>query len=228
MMADMDATSIGKRLRWARRRAGMTQDQLAQTVGMPQPSVARIERGTVSPRTATLVELMAATGHRLTVEPIGPAVDTAAVERRLRMAVPQRIHQALGRANALHRIIKRLRRFRVPFVLIGELAEAAHGSPTRAGQTVEICHASTDVARERLSLALAEADPAVEVRLVTETAAGDGYDVLARNATGMHVDAGILVQVASLDDLLRIRLARGTPEDREAAEVLRAIIGSAG
>jgi hypothetical protein len=35
------------------------------------------------------------------------------------------------------------------------------------------------------------------------------------------------VQVASVDDLLRIRLARGTPEDREAAEILRAIMGSA-
>jgi transcriptional regulator with XRE-family HTH domain len=224
----METPSIGRRLRWARRRAGMTQEQLAQAVGMPQPSIARIERGTVSPRTATLVELLAATGHRLTVEPMGPAVDTAAIERRLRMAVPQRTHQALGKATAPYRTVKRLRRFGVPFVLIGELAEAAHGSPTRARQTVEICHASTDVARERLSLALAEADPAVEVRLVTETAAGDGYDVLARNATGMHVDAGILVQVASLDDLLRIRRARGTPEDREAAEVLRAIIESAG
>jgi transcriptional regulator with XRE-family HTH domain len=228
MMADMDATSTGKRLRWARRRAGMTQDQLAQAVGMPQPSVARIERGTVSPRTGTLVELLAATGHRLTVEPIGPAVETAAIERRLRMAVPQRTHQALGRATGPFRTIKRLRRFGVPFVLIGELAEAAHGSPTKAGLAVEICHASTDVARERLALALAEADPAVEVRLVTETSAGDGYDVLARNAVGMHVDAGILVQVASQDDLLRSRLAGGTPEDREAAEVLRAIIGMTG
>jgi transcriptional regulator with XRE-family HTH domain len=223
----MNAASIGGRLRWARRRAGMTQQQLAEAVGMPQPSIARIERGTVSPRTATLAELLAATGHRLTVEPMGPAVDASTIGRRLRMSVPQRTHQALGKATGPFRTIKRLRRFGVPFVLIGELAEAAHGSAAKAGQMVEICHAGTDVARERLSLALAEADPAVEVRLVTETDAGDDHDVLARNATGMHVDAGILVQVASVDDLLRIRLARGTPEDRKAAQILRAIMGSA-
>jgi transcriptional regulator with XRE-family HTH domain len=208
----------------------MTQQQLAEAVGMPQPSIARIERGTVSPRTATLVELLAATGHRLTVEPVEPqsaAVDAAALERRLRMTVPQRTRQALGKATGPFRTVKRLRRFGVPFVLIGELAEAAHGSPLKAGQVVEMCHPATEVARERLALALAEADPAVEVRLVTETDAGGDHDVLARNATGMHVDAGILVQVASVDDLLRIRLARGTPEDREAAEILRAIMGSA-
>jgi predicted transcriptional regulator len=35
----------------------MTQQQLARAVGMPQPSIARIERGTVLPRTATLTAL---------------------------------------------------------------------------------------------------------------------------------------------------------------------------
>ncbi len=53
----------------------MTQQQLAQATGMPQPSVARIEAGTVSPRASTLIELLAATGHRLAVEPIGPQSD---------------------------------------------------------------------------------------------------------------------------------------------------------
>jgi predicted transcriptional regulator len=69
----MDADSIGPTLRWARRQAGMTQQDLAQAAGMPQPSIARIEAGTVSPRTSTLIELLAATGHQLAVEPIGPA-----------------------------------------------------------------------------------------------------------------------------------------------------------
>ena len=58
----------------------MTQQQLAEAVGMPQPSIARIERGTVLPRTATLIALLAATGHRLTVEPIAPTVDHEAIE----------------------------------------------------------------------------------------------------------------------------------------------------
>lgn len=57
----------------------MTQQQLAEAVGMPQPSIARIERGAVIPRTATLIALLAATGHRLTVEPIDPAADARVV-----------------------------------------------------------------------------------------------------------------------------------------------------
>ena len=67
----MDANSVGPTLRWARRQAGMTQQDLAEAAGMPQPSIARIEAGRVSPRASTLIELLAATGHQLAVEPIG-------------------------------------------------------------------------------------------------------------------------------------------------------------
>ena len=39
----------------------------------------------------------------------------------------------------------------------------------------------------------------------------------------MHVDSGILVPVAALDDLIRIRRAGRTPDDRAAEATLRAI-----
>ena len=42
---------------------------------MLQPSIARIEAGTVIPRTRTLIALLEATGHQLAVVPIDPAVD---------------------------------------------------------------------------------------------------------------------------------------------------------
>ena len=61
------------------------------------------------------------------------------------------------------------------------------------------------------------------LRLVTRTDAGDDYDVLARNAVGIHVDAGILVRVAALDDLIRNRRAHSTPEHQQAAAVLLAV-----
>ncbi|MGI8928008.1 MAG: helix-turn-helix domain-containing protein [Candidatus Limnocylindrales bacterium] len=67
----MNPASVGRTLRWARKRAGMTQHQLASAAGMPQPSLARIESGAVIPRTATLMAFLEATGHRLAVEPIG-------------------------------------------------------------------------------------------------------------------------------------------------------------
>ena len=207
----------------------MTQRDLAQAVGMPQPSIARIEAGTVTPRTASLLAILEATGHQLTVEPIGPAVDLEAIRHRLRLNHPQRTKLALGRewtnrqTSPMH-IVRRLRRFGVPFVLIGELAEAAYGSPTRAGRNIEVVHARTEVAQQRLTMALADlAEMGKRLRALTETAAGDDYDRLKRNAVQMHVDSGILVPVAGLEDLIAIRRAAGTPDDRAAEAILRAI-----
>lgn len=225
----MNPNSVGHRLRWARRRAGLTQQQLAEAAGVPQPTIARIERGTVLPRSATLIELLAATGHRLAVEPSGPSVDATAIRKRLAMTVPQRTRAAMRSPADPIRILRRLRRFNVPFVLIGELAEVAHGSPAKIGRVIEVCHATTDVAAKRLGLVRddlgSEAD-AKRLRLITQTDAGDDYVTLARNAVGLHVDAGILVRVAALDDLIRARHARGTPKDEDAAALLMAIEGA--
>lgn len=203
----------------------MTQHDLARATGMPQPSIARIERGTVVPRSATLIEILRATGHRLTVEPIGPAVDQDAIRGQLGMPIPKRTKLAFGNA----RILKRLRRFGVPFVLIGELAEVVHGSPLKPVGVIEVCVASTEVARERLELALDDLDADAKggrLQTLAETAAGDTYDILARNAVAMPVESGILVQVAAVEDLVRIRRARCTPEDQAAAAVLDAIIAA--
>lgn len=200
----------------------MTQHQLARAVGMPQPSIARIERGTVLPRTATLVGLLAATGHRLTVEPIGPPVDADALRRRLAMTVTRRTRAAMPPTARL-RVLRRLRRFGVPFVLIGGLAEVAHGSPARVGRVIEVCHASTDVAMHRLALAredLGREGDSSRLRLLTQTDAGDDYDMLARNAVSLYVDVAVLVRVAALEDLIRIRGARRAPKDQEALAVL--------
>ncbi len=218
----MDARAVGRTARWSRKRAGMTQHDLANATGLPQPSIARIESGTVIPRTATLIEILQATGHQLSVEPIDPTVDREAIRRQLAMDVPRRTRKPGGR-----NIIRQLRGFNVPFVLIGDLAEVAYGSPAALGREVEVCVASTDVARERLDKAMANLSTtdAQHLRVVTQTAAGDGYEVLAGNAVPLHVQSGLLVRVAALEDLIRARRARGTPEDLEAAAMLRAIVG---
>jgi hypothetical protein len=190
---------------------------------MPQTSIARIERGTVSPRTETLIRLLQATGHQLSVEPIDPEVDREPIRRRLAMSVPRRTSEAIGPKDATPiKVLRRLRRQAVPFVLIGDLAEVAHGSPASLGRPLEVCHATTDVARERLETAMKDVDP-TSVRLLTHTVAGDDYEMLVRNAVDMHVDAGILVKVAAIPDLIRARRAGRTPEDRRVAAVLRAI-----
>jgi transcriptional regulator with XRE-family HTH domain len=231
----MEGKTIGRTVRWARRRAGMTQQDLAQATGLPQPTIARIERGTVTPRTATLVTMLDAAGLRLTVEPMSHPVDREAIRSQLAMTVARRTRDALGRAAEDSQtspiyILRRLRRFGVPFVLVGELAEAAHGSPGRIGRTVEVCVAATDAARERTSLALADLGARANggrLKVQTETAAGDGYDVLIANAVPMHVDSGILVRVAAIEDLVRNRRAAGTREDEEAKATLDAVMEEA-
>lgn len=227
----MDAASIGSGLKWARRRAGMTQHDLARATGRSQPSIARIEAGSVLPRTSTLIELLAATGYELALEPIGPAVQRQVLQRRLAMRIPQRGRAAVGPAakdpatNPL-RILRPLRRLGVPFVLIGDLAEAAYGAPVDGVNVIEICHASTDIAAQRLATARDElglqADPS-RLRLVAATESGDDYELLERNAVSMFVDAGIRVRVAALEDLIRNRRARATAADQKAAAMLRAI-----
>jgi transcriptional regulator with XRE-family HTH domain len=198
----------------------MTQHDLARATGMPQPSIARIEAGTVVPRTETLIEILSATGHQLSVEPVDPAVDREAIRRQLAMDVPQRTVKT-------GRVLRRLRRFAVPFVLTGDLAEVAHGSPLKVGRVIEVCVASTDIAQDRLKRALDDLAPttdAARLQVLSETAAGDTYDVLARNAVPLHVEAGILIPVAALEDLIRSRRAGRTQREREAAWVLEAII----
>ena len=201
----------------------MTQHELARATGIPQPSIARIEAGAVVPRTATLIALLDATGHRLSVEPIDPPVDRESIRRHLAMSVPRRTRAKLRAASS--RILRRLRRFGVPFVLVGELAEVAHGSPLKVGGAIEVCVATTDVAHERLKLALD--DPAASeasLRVLTETGAADTYTALARNAVMLHVEAGILVPVAAVEDLIRSRRVGRSQTDQEATWVLRAII----
>lgn len=228
----MDAATVGRHVRWARKRAGLTQQDVAQAVGMPQSNIARIERGSVIPRTATLIAILEATGQRLALEPIGPAVDRGAIRERMPYEPPRRVVQALGKAaldrtTSPTRILRRLRRFNVPFVLLGDMAEVAHGVPMKLGRTVEICHAQTDVAQERLAMALDELGGTEteigRLLLLTESAAGDDYDTLFGNAVPMLVDAALLVRVAAIEDLERARLARGSEDDRAAAAVLRVV-----
>jgi len=227
----MEAQSIGRTLRWARRRAGMTQHDLANASGMLQPSIARIEKGSAIPRTATLVDLLRATGHRLAVEPIDAEVDREMVRRRLTTPVAHRARQALGRRGAERwtspiGLLSRLRYRGVPFVLIGDLAEVVRGGSVKPGRAVEICIADTETARQRVRMAqkdLGRSAAGDRLKVRTQTAVGDTYDVIRRNADLLLVDPGITVSVAAIEDLIRNRRASGRPADLEAAAELMAL-----
>lgn len=94
--------NTGPMLRAARRRARMTQRELATAAGVPQATVGRIEAGTVSPRAETLGRLLRATGHELFVDRrLGEGVDRTLIRDRLRLTPEERIRLAVEEARAM-------------------------------------------------------------------------------------------------------------------------------
>lgn len=148
-------------------------------------------------------------------------------------------------------IFRRLSAHGVRYVLIGGMAAKAHGSPTLTVD-VDICPARDRDNLERLGAALGElgarlrgAPPDVpfhpdrrsleRVELLTlVTDHGDldvlmipsgvgGFEQLDANAEQMEVADGLVVGVASLDDLISMKRAADRPKDRIELEILGAL-----
>lgn len=92
-------------LRYARRRAGLTQRQLAERAGVYQATVGRIESGLVTPRVDTLDKLLRATGQSLGLEEAGGAdEDRSLIRDRLRMTPGERARLAVREVRAMYLI----------------------------------------------------------------------------------------------------------------------------
>ncbi len=75
----------------------MTQRDLAVATGVAQPSIARIERGVVTPGLDTIERLLAGVGFTLEVRPrLGIGVDRTLIRRQLGRTPEERI-EAAGR-----------------------------------------------------------------------------------------------------------------------------------
>ena len=62
------AIMVGSAVRAARRRAGLSQVELARRAGTSQPSIARLERGMVSPTVISLDRIARALGAELVID----------------------------------------------------------------------------------------------------------------------------------------------------------------
>lgn len=79
-------------LRQARRRAGLTQRELAARTGVPQSTIGRIESGRADPRVSTLDGLLRACGDELDAVPRrGVGEDRTLPRGLLRLTPDQRI-----------------------------------------------------------------------------------------------------------------------------------------
>lgn len=92
-------------LRTARRRAGLSQRELARRAGVPQATISRIENAVVSPTLDTLAPLIRACGMDLQIaEPEGLGVDRSQFAERLRMSPAERVALAVSAAASVRRL----------------------------------------------------------------------------------------------------------------------------
>ena len=95
----------GRMVREARRRANLTQRQLSAKAGIPQETIARIERGRVDPRVATLDRLLEACGYGLESMPrLGIGIDRTQIQALLELPTDRKTRSRHGRRRALRRL----------------------------------------------------------------------------------------------------------------------------
>ena len=86
----------GRMVREARRRATLTQRELSAKAGIPQETIARIERGRVDPRIGTVDRLLEACGYGLESMPrLGIGVDRTQIRELLKLTPSERLARAL-------------------------------------------------------------------------------------------------------------------------------------
>lgn len=101
----------GRMVRYTRRRAGLTQRALSARAGIPQETIARIERGRVDPRVGTLDRLLEACEFGLEAMPrLGIGIDRPQIRERLDLTPSARIARALREDQAMLEFRSNLRR----------------------------------------------------------------------------------------------------------------------
>jgi len=111
--AILDRVAASTLLRTARRRADLTQAQLAERAGLSQAEVARLERAGSNPTAATLERLLRATGHRLDLRQLD-AVDETQLRERLALTPAERLAAFEASQRNVIRLTRGARRVGTP------------------------------------------------------------------------------------------------------------------
>ncbi len=196
----------------ARRRAGLTQRELAGRIECRQATIARWERGDRQPSYEDVQAVASVCGLQLDAHlaaadrswwpQIAMQLECTPVQRVRRLTPPG----AFDVVPVLEGLVDN----QASVIVIGEVAGALHGSPLVLGAgTVEVC---------------AEEDGLGGCVLVTEVPPGTvGFGDLARDAETVELDGGA-VRVAGLRDLLRIADACPYPDARRQALAYSAVL----
>ena len=97
---------VAKTLRDARTAAGLTQRQLAAKAGVPQSTVARIERGQMTPRVDTFDRLLRAVYMGVSAQRLpGYGVDRTLIRQLIALSPQQRLESAARDAHAIGELL---------------------------------------------------------------------------------------------------------------------------
>jgi transcriptional regulator with XRE-family HTH domain len=98
-------------LRQARRRADLTQRDLAERLGVPQSQIAKIESGAVVPRVDTLDRFLRACGETLEPMPLlGIGIDRSGFREAFKRTPRERLQEAARWSAGMRRLREAARR----------------------------------------------------------------------------------------------------------------------
>jgi len=228
-----------------RRRADVGVRELARRLRRPASTVARWESGTSEPSLLALREAFSVMGLSLSPE-ISRADDSydVQIDRQLLLGTVERVETMLAGGPDPRPAIAAVEATELPFVVIGELAGAVHGSPLTLGHG----QASVVVPADQIQQLTdhlehdgaqgmtwdrpwADIDPvltvhcadATELLISPEPRGTRGYADLFSRATPMQLGQNLTVPVADLLDLIRIANATLRPHVRAGRTALRAV-----
>lgn len=216
----------------ARRRARLTQRELAERVGCRQATVARWERGDRQPAFQDVQEVVGACGLQLDAHLLSEDRSWwPQIALQMERTPAQRVRALAPRGDLpdVMAVLDALAETGEWGIVIGEVAGALHGWPlVLSDRTVEVC------APERPSVPILGGGRATgagkyelpsggRLSIVEVPSGTSGYEDLARGAESVNVD-GKKVRVAGLLDLLRIADASPEPGARRHALAYQAVL----